>query len=90
MGDTRRDSKNSVAKAMHKHPSDLFSKRNLIGSDIQRLCAAHDEMEAHPDDPAYDIIPVKTTMGSSTKYTGKNIPIRRRFNLIMQSAIKRK
>lgn len=53
------DSKNSVAKAMHKHPSDLFSKRNLIGSDIQRLCAAHDEMEAHPDDPAYDIIPVK-------------------------------
>lgn len=53
------DSKNSVAKAMHKHSSDLFSKRNLIGSDIQRLCAAHDEMEAHPDDPAYDIIPVK-------------------------------
>lgn len=52
------DSKNSVAKAMHKHPSDLFSKQNLIGSDIQRLCAAHDAMENHPEDPRYDNIAV--------------------------------
>lgn len=52
------DSKNSVAKAMHKHPSDLFSKRNLIGSDIQRLCAAHNAMENHPEDPRYDKIAV--------------------------------
>lgn len=53
------DSQNSIAKAMHKHPSDLFSKRNLIGSDIQRLCAAHDAMDAHPDDPRYDKLAVK-------------------------------
>ena len=52
------DSKNSVAKAMHKHPSDLFSKRNLIGGDIQRLCAAHDAMEANPDDPHFDSLAV--------------------------------
>ena len=53
------DSKNSVAKAMHKHASDLFSKQNLIGGDIQRLCAAHDAMEEHPDDSRYDKIAVK-------------------------------
>ena len=52
----------SLSQTLNQFAQNLgryLSKRNLIGSDIQRLCAAHDEMEAHPDDPAYDIIPVK-------------------------------
>lgn len=53
------DSKNSIARAMHKNPSNLFGKRNGVGDDIKRLLAAYEAMEKHPDDPAYDEIDVK-------------------------------
>lgn len=53
------DSQNNVATAMRKTSSNLFHKHDITGEDIERLLAAYDNMDAHPDDPRYDEINVK-------------------------------
>ncbi len=65
------DSRNSVAKAMGRNPSNLYHKRNDMGDDIARMLAAYEQMDEHPHDSRYAAIDVKLHDGYT--YTAQRI-----------------